>query len=92
MPFDKEVDLGPCDIVLDGKPAPPKAAKPLIFSPCLLWQTAGWIKMPLGSEVDLGPGYIVLDGDPAPPKRGTAARFFSAHVSCGQTVAHLGYC
>jgi len=44
----------------------------------------GWIKMPVGTEVDLGPGHIVLDGDPA-------ALLFSAHVYCGQTVAHLSY-
>jgi len=53
---------------------------------------AGWIKMPLGTEVGLGPGHIVLDGNPAPPERGTAAQqspLFSAHVYCGQTVAHV---
>jgi len=45
--------------------------------------------MPLGTEVGFGPGDIVLHGDQAPPERGTAAPFFSAHVYCGQTVAHL---
>jgi len=49
-------------------------------------------KRPLSMEVDLGPGDVVLDGDPALPERGTAAPFFSAHVYCGQTVAHLSYC
>jgi len=52
--------------------------------------------MPLGTEVGLGPGDIVLGGDPAPPKMGHSTptfRFmsvvaFSAHVYCGQTVAH----
>jgi len=34
----------------------------------------------------------VLDGDPAPTERGTAAPHFSAHVYCGQTVAHLSNC
>ena len=30
--------------------------------------------------------------DPAPPpERGTAVPYFSAHVYCGQTVAHLRY-
>jgi len=47
--------------------------------------------MPLRMEVGLGPGYIVLDGDPAPPK-GAQFPKFSAHVCCGQTVAHLSYC
>jgi len=41
-------------------------------------------------EVGLGPGDIVLDGDSALPKeRGTAVPHFSAHVYCGQAVAHL---
>jgi len=39
--------------------------------------------------VELGRGDI---GDPAPPERGIAAPLFSAHVYCGQTVAHLSYC
>jgi len=50
-------------------------------------QTVGRIKMKLGTEVSLGPGHIVLDGDPAPPKG--HSHQFSAHVYCGQTVAHL---
>ena len=55
-------------------------------------QTVEWIKMPLGTEVGFGPGDIVLDGDLAPvQKRGTAPHF-SAHVYCGQTVAHLSNC
>jgi len=46
------------------------------------------------TEVDLGPGDIVLDGElgtqfPPPEQRGTPQ--FSAHVCCGQTVAHLSY-
>ena len=58
--------------------------------------------MPLGKEVDLGPGDTVLDGDPAPqwkgaqqdpptPRKGAEQPLphFSAHVYCGQTVAHL---
>jgi len=58
-------------------------------------KTVGWItlKMPLGMEVGLGPGDNVVDGDPASPtERGTAAPHFSAHVYCGQTVAHLSNC
>jgi len=47
--------------------------------------------MKLGKQVGLVPGHIVLDGDPARPKRGTAPPPFSAHVHCGQTVAHLSY-
>ena len=40
--------------------------------------------MKLGKEVGPDPGHIVLDVDPASQ--------FSAHVYCGQTVAHLSYC
>ena len=49
--------------------------------------------MSLGTEVELGPGHIVLDGDPAPPQKGgQSSPYFSAHVYCGQTVAHLSNC
>jgi len=49
--------------------------------------------MPLGMEVGLGPDLNVLDGDPAPqPKKAAQPPQFSAHVYCGQTVAHLSYC
>jgi len=53
-------------------------------------RTAGWIKVPFGTEVGLRPGHVVLDGVPAPPKG--AHPQFSAHVYCGQTIAHLSYC
>jgi len=53
-------------------------------------QTVKWIKMKHGMEVGLGPGHIVSDGDPAPPKKAHSP-LFSAHVYCGQTVAHLSY-
>jgi len=33
----------------------------------------------------------VLDGDPATPQKGAQPQF-SAHVYCGQKVAHLSYC
>jgi len=45
--------------------------------------------MSLGTEESLGPDDIVLDGDPAPPGKGQSGSYFSAHVFCGQTVAHL---
>ena len=49
--------------------------------------------MKLGMQVGLVPGHVVLDGDPAAPtERGIAVPLFSAHVYCGQTVAHLSYC
>jgi len=102
MPLGTEVGLSPdhCvrrvpvyHIVLDGDPAPHQrdTAPPPIFGPC---QTGRWIKMPLATEVDLSPGHIVLNGDPAAPPRKGHSRppLFSAHVYCGQTVAHLSYC
>jgi len=53
---------------------------------------AGRIKMPLGTEVGLGPDYIVLDGAHLPPPQKGHGPQFSAHVYCGQTVAHLSCC
>jgi len=55
--------------------------------------TVGWIRIPLGTEVGRGQGDIVFDG-PSYPERGTAALVphFSAHVYCGQTVAHFSNC
>jgi len=47
--------------------------------------------MKLGIEVGLDPGHIVLDGDPAASRMGHSTPLFSAHVYCGQTVAHLSY-
>jgi len=76
MPFDKEVDVGPGDIMLDGDPVPPKGTQPQIFGPCLLWPTAGWMNIPFGTEVGIGPGDIVLNGDSAPLERGTASPTF----------------
>jgi len=73
-------------------PLPQITVPPYFLARVYSGQAAGWIMMPLGTEVDLGPGDIVLDGDTAAPERGTAAPLFSAHVYCGQTVAHLSYC
>jgi len=94
MPLGIEVCLGPVHIVLDKDPAFPTQKgghSAPNFRPVCCGQTAGWIKMPLGTKVGLGRGHIVLHGDPSLPKRGTAP-IFSAHVYCGQTVAHISYC
>jgi len=54
--------------------------------------------MPLGMEIGLGPDDIALDWDTALPRKGAQqlATFrpmsISAHVYCGQTVAHLSNC
>jgi len=44
MPLEREVRLGPCDIVFDADPAPlsKKGAEPPIFGRCLLWPN-GWM-------------------------------------------------
>jgi len=82
------VGLRPGHVVLDGDPAPPlPTGHSPNFRPVRCGQTTKWIKMPLGREVGLGPGDIVS----APPKKGHSPPHFSAHVYCGQTVAHLSY-
>ena len=56
-------------------------------------ETAGWIKMQLDTEVGLASGYVVVDGAQLPPRKGhSSPPHFSAHVYCGQMVAHLGSC
>jgi len=72
MPLDREVDVGPGDIVLHGDPAPPQGHSPQFLAHVCCGRTAGWMKMLLGVEVGLGPDDIVLNGDPAPLERGTA--------------------
>jgi len=71
MSLNKEVGLGPSDIVLYGDPGAPrqKGGTAPNFRPMSSSQTAGWTKMPLGTETGLDLGNIVLDGGPAPPKR-----------------------
>jgi len=66
MPLDKEVDVGPGDIVLHGTQLFPKRRSPQFSAHVCCGQTAGWIKMPL--DIDVGPGDIVLHGGPALPK------------------------
>jgi len=93
MPLGTDIGLGPGYTVLDENPAPPKkgAQQPPIFSPCLLCQTAGFIKMSLGMEVGLGPGGVVLDGDSAPPTKGAHRPPLFCPL-CSGTVTRLGYC
>jgi len=55
-------------------------------------QTAGWMRIPLGKDVGLGWAHV-LDGNPVPPSlKGAHFLYFSAHVCCGQTVAHFSNC
>ena len=90
MKLGMEVGLGSGHIALYRDPAPPQKGQqsPQFLANVRCGQMAGWIKMPLGMEVGLGQGDIVLDGDLAPPKKRHSPQF-SAHVCCGQTVAHL---
>jgi len=91
MKPDMQVGLGPGHIVLDGDPLPlPQRGTSLFSAHICCGQMAVWITMPLDMVVGLSPGHIVLHGYPAPPKG--ARPQFSAHVYCGQTVAHLSYC
>jgi len=74
-------------------PLPQKGAQPplhRISAHVCSGQTAGWIKMALGTKVGRGPGHIVTWGR-SYPRKGRSPQF-SAHVYCGQTVAHLNYC
>ena len=96
MPLGTDVGLGPGDIVLDGGPSSPiKRAQSLTF-----WPMSTVAERPDGSRCHLVRQLALaqatlLDGDPAPSplqKGGGAQPKFSALVSCGQTVAHLGYC
>jgi len=59
-----------------------------------LWPNGwiGWIKMPLGKELGLGASHIVLYGDPVGTQPQQQPFPTSAHVYCGQTVAHLSNC
>jgi len=67
--------------------------RPMLWDRCSVCpdycsQMVGWINMPLAMEVG-----IVLDGDPAPPHgKGHSSLKFSAHVYCGQTIAHVSSC
>jgi len=71
-------------------PAPLKRGTALpLFGPCLLWLN-GWMDQDsTWYGVDLGAGHIVLDGAQMSPGKGHSSPTLSAHVYCGQTVAHL---
>ena len=91
IPLGMEVDLGPGHIVLDGDPAPPKGVQPPILGPYLLWPH-GW--MDQDATWDEGRPWprpvatLCYMGTQLPSEKGARPRF-SAHVYCGQTVAHL---
>ena len=69
MQLDREVDVGPGDIVLHGTQLPPKGHSPQFSAHVCCGQTAGWMKIPFCTEVGIGPGDIVLNEDSAPIER-----------------------
>jgi len=69
----------------------PKGAQTQIFGPCLLWPN-GWMDHHAtwyGGRPRPRPHCVTWGPNSPTPERGTAALLFSAHVYCGQTVAHL---
>ena len=84
------LDLG--HIVLDGDPAPlPKGGHSPQFSVHVCCgQMPGWIKMPLGTKVGLRQAALCYMRTKLPFPKGAHTQF-SAHIYCGQTVAHLSY-
>jgi len=93
MPFGREVGLGPDDIVLNGEPGPvPQKAghsTPTILAN-VLWPNGCIDKDAILVRVGLGPGHCVRWGPSSPSPRSTVPQF-SAHVYCGQMVAHVSY-
>jgi len=93
MPLGMEVGLCPMYIVLDGDPAPlpQKGHNPQIFSPCLLWPNVWMDQDTTWYDGRPWPGQrCVRCGPSSTPKGHTPS--ISAHVRCGQLVAHLSYC
>ena len=95
MPLGMEVGLGSGHIVLDGDPAPlPKGGIPSVK----FWPMFVVVRRLDGSKCHLVRRYasaqtIVLHiGTQLPVQNGHSLPQFSAHVYCGQTVAHLSYC
>jgi len=89
-----EVGLSPDNIVLDGNLAPltEKGAQlPTFRLMFIVAKRLDGSRCHFVQSLGLGLGNIVLDADPAPPLKGHRPPF-SAHVCCGQTVAHLSYC
>jgi len=65
-----------------------RTPSPQIFGPCLLWQTAGWMKLVLGMVIRLSPGDCVIWGpSPLSQKGAEPLLQFSIHFYCGQTAA-----
>ena len=94
MKLGTEVGLGPGYIVLDGDqdPPPPYGHSPPTFGPCLLWPN-GWMDQ-YATWYEGRPQprpHCVTWGCNSPSQKGHSPQS-SAHVYCGQMVAHLSYC
>jgi len=92
MKLDKEVGVGPGQIVLDGNPAPPPkrgTAPPPIFGPCLLWPN-GWLDQnTTWYEGRRRPRrHCVRWGPECPLQKGHRPQL-SADVCCGQTAGWI---
>jgi len=89
-----EVGLSPGDIELDGNPAPSRKGgqQPPLFGQCLMWSNGSMDQDTTWYGGRPRPRqHCVRWGLSSPKKRGIAAAHFSAHVYCGQTVAHLSH-
>jgi len=96
MKLGMEVGFGPGHIVLDEDPSPKQGGQqPPLFCPCLLWPN-GWMDQDAtwyGGRHRPWPHCFRWRPSFPPPKKKNGHRpQFSAHVYCGQTVAHLSYC
>jgi len=92
MPLGTMVGLGPGNIVLDADPATPQEEQPPVFGRYLLWPN-GWMDQD-ATWYEGRPRprpYRITWGSSIPSQKGHSPHF-SAHVYCGQTVAHLSYC
>ena len=94
MKLGKPIGLGTGHIVSDGHPVPlAQRARAPIFGPYLLWpngwmdQGATWYE----GRPPLKRHCVRWEPSSPSPKRGQSPQF-SAHVYCGQTVAHPSYC
>jgi len=94
MPLDTEVWPRPRrHCVRWGPSSPsPKSQYPLLFGPCLFWPS-GWMDHDAtwyGGRSR--PRRHCIRWGHSCPRKGYSSPLFSAHVYCGQTVAHLSYC
>jgi len=93
MPLDRDVGLGPGDILSDGVPTPPPKKKwvqqPPLFGQCVLWLN-GWMDQDATWYAGRPrPRPHCFRWDPVlPNKRSTAAPLL-AHVYCGQTARRI---